>query len=203
MSSLASESGSSIQSANEIGQTDFDIDLTSLIINSLEQKDQSSLFPTAAAPPGFNQHSSFGFLLNPNAPNFTNTKPTSPIPLLTSEESCNSSERKKLFVGNLPSNTSLVDVLELFRPYGRVNEQLSTVKDDNYAFVHFYTEREAASAQRALNDSYFRSRYIRVQYSTSRGHIKKSKSKFLLLLDYIIFNNQQFNLTHLINLTVV
>lgn len=174
MSSLASESGSSIQSANEIGQYDFDIGLTSLIINSLEQKD--SLFPAAAAPPGFNQQSSFGFPLNPNAPNFVNTKPTSPISLITSSDNSNNNERKKLFVGNLPSNTSLADVLDLFRPYGRVNEQLSTVKDDNYAFVHFFTEREAACAQRALNDSYFRSRYIRVQYSTSRGHIKKSKS---------------------------
>ncbi len=86
-----------------------------------------------------------------------------------------SNQHKKLFVGNLPANTSLHEVLELFRQFGRVNEQLSTVKDDNYAFIHYYSEQDAESAQKALNDSYFKNRYIRVQYSTSTGHIKKTR----------------------------
>jgi len=90
-------------------------------------------------------------------------------------------QHKKLFVGNLPANTGLNEVLDLFRQFGRVNEQLSTVKDDNYAFIHYYSERDAELAQRALNDSYFKNRYIRVQYSTSTGHIKKTKRKYLII----------------------
>ena len=195
MSSLASESGSSIQSANDIGHDFMDIDLTSLIISSLEQHDRQSQQTSSSIPPGFShqtqkqqqQHSSLNtqlptdFQLNPNAPNFI----TGSMSQTNHMGDMYSSERKKLFVGNLPSSTGLSEVLDLFRPYGRVNEQLSTVKDDNYAFVHFYAECDAVCAQRALNDSYFRGRYIRVQYSTSRGHIKKSKSKRLLLNGHI------------------
>ena len=87
-------------------------------------------------------------------------------------------DRKKLFVGNLPPNTSLPELVELFKQFGRVNEQLSVVKDDNYAFIHFYSEKDAISAFKGMNDVLFKNRYIRVQYSTSRGHIKKSKSKY-------------------------
>ena len=90
----------------------------------------------------------------------------------------NCGDRKKLFVGNLPPNTSLPELVELFKQFGRVNEQLSVVKDDNYAFIHFYSEKEAISAFKGMNDVLFKNRYIRVQYSTSRGHIKKSKSKY-------------------------
>ena len=88
-------------------------------------------------------------------------------------------QQKKLFVGNLPTNTSIIELFELFKLYGQVNEQLSTVKDDNYAFIHYYSERDAECAQKALSDSYFKGRYIRVQYSHSKGHIKKTKRMFL------------------------
>jgi hypothetical protein len=39
----------------------------------------------------------------------------------------------KLFVGNLPTSTTLPELLTVFRKYGPVNEKLSVVKDQNYA----------------------------------------------------------------------
>lgn len=83
-------------------------------------------------------------------------------------------KRTKLFVGNLSSDTTLEELIELFGRYGVVNEKLCVVKDDNYAFIHFFSERSADEACQNLNDSFFKNRYIRVQYSTSQGHIKKT-----------------------------
>ena len=83
---------------------------------------------------------------------------------------------KKLFVGNLPSNTKLGEILEFFRKYGPINEKLSVVKDQNYAFVHFIHENDAKIALKETNDSLFKNRYIRVQFSTSQAHMKKSRT---------------------------
>jgi RNA recognition motif-containing protein len=85
-------------------------------------------------------------------------------------------DRTKLFIGNLPSSTRLCELVSIFKKYGRVNEKLSVVKDQNYAFIHFYNEKDAEIALNELNDSLFKDRYIRVQYSTSTGHVKKSKT---------------------------
>lgn len=85
-------------------------------------------------------------------------------------------DRTKLFIGNLPSSTRLCELVSIFKKYGRVNEKLSVVKDQNYAFIHFYNEKDAEVALNELNDSLFKDRYIRVQYSTSTGHVKKSKT---------------------------
>lgn len=83
---------------------------------------------------------------------------------------------KKLFVGNLPASTKLCELLEFFKKYGPINEKLSVVKDQNYAFVHFYNEDDAKRALKEANDSLFKNRYIRVQFSTSQAHVKKSKT---------------------------
>lgn len=93
-------------------------------------------------------------------------------------------QNTKLFVGNLPLKTTLVEMHHLFSKYGRINMNLSVVKEDNYAFIHFYEEKDAERACAALNNSLFKNRYIRVQFSTSMGHINKTsflnnnKSKF-------------------------
>lgn len=102
-------------------------------------------------------------------------KQQQPIQTTVRPPSASSCDKKKLFVGNLPANTTLDELVELFGKYGRVNRHLSVVKDDNYAFVHFYNESDAELAQYELNDSFFKNRYIRVQYSISQGHIKKPK----------------------------
>lgn len=86
----------------------------------------------------------------------------------------------KLFVGNLPTSTTLPELLEVFRKYGPINEALSVVKDHNYAFIHFYRREDAEVALREVNDSLFKNRYIRVQFSTSKGFTSKPKSKYLV-----------------------
>ena len=65
-------------------------------------------------------------------------------------------ERLCLISGNLPANTSLEELVAKFGEHGAVNEQLSVVKDDNYAFVHFWSEFDAERAYLALNDSFFK-----------------------------------------------
>ena len=85
-------------------------------------------------------------------------------------------DHRKLFVGNLPANTKLSEILEFFKKYGSINEKLSVVKDQNYAFVHFHSEDDAKIALREANDSLFKNRYIRVQFSTSQAHVKKSST---------------------------
>ena len=88
----------------------------------------------------------------------------------------NNVDYKKLFVGNLPANTKLNEILQVFRKYGPINEKLSVVKDQNYAFVHFIHENDAKIALKETNDSLFKNRYIRVQFSTSQAHMKKSRT---------------------------
>lgn len=51
-----------------------------------------------------------------------------------------------------------------------MNEKLSVVKDHNYAFIHFYNRKDAQVALKEVNDSLFKDRYIRVQFSTSQGY---------------------------------
>lgn len=116
---------------------------------------------------------------------FSTPPPPGFQPLGSSLSNKNSNSKTKLFVGNLPSDTLLEELISLFSKYGRVNEQLCIVKQDHYAFIHFYTEAEAVNALNNLNNSLFKNRYIRVQYSTSYGHIKKSKSMFYLNFSFI------------------
>jgi RNA recognition motif-containing protein len=125
------------------------------------------------APPLSSSSSEKYSLFNaPGQPPPTVHQPQPPIP----PQLLQFSDKKKLFVGNLPTNTTLAELVEMFKKYGQVNEQLSVVKDDNYAFIHFYNEADAERAYKALNDSFFKNRYIRVQYSVSKGHIKKSRT---------------------------
>lgn len=93
-------------------------------------------------------------------------------------QAANKQQVTKLFVGNLPTSTTLPELLEVFRKYGPVNEKLSVVKDQNYAFIHFYNRRDAEVALREVNDSLFKDRYIRVQFSTSQGYThNKTRSR--------------------------
>jgi RNA recognition motif-containing protein len=99
-----------------------------------------------------------------------------------------SGDKRKLFVGNLPAKTTLQELFNAFKVYGPINEQLCVVKDENYAFIHFHEEKDAEKAYIAMNDSFFKNRYIRVQYSTSQGHVKKTKSKFVYNILIILYN---------------
>jgi RNA recognition motif-containing protein len=66
----------------------------------------------------------------------------------------------KLFVGNLPTSTTLPELLAVFKRFGPVNEKLSVVKDQNYAFIHFYNRDDAKVALQEINDSLFKDRYM-------------------------------------------
>lgn len=102
-------------------------------------------------------------MMTPLIPEDTENRPASSGPV----------DRTKLFVGNLPANTPLPELLELFTPFGPINHQLCVVKDDNYAFVHFYSNKSAEDAVRAVNGAFFHGRYLRVEYSVSDGHLRK------------------------------
>ena len=86
-------------------------------------------------------------------------------------------QNTKLFVGNLPTSTTLPELLTVFRKHGPVNEKLSVVKDRNYAFIHFYNRKDAQLAMEEVNDSLFKDRYIRVQFSTSKNYTSNNKNR--------------------------
>lgn len=122
----------------------------------------------------------------------TVSSPSPPLPTYSSSSSSSLSlshnnrsvsERTKLFVGNLPDGTALVELFELFKPYGHLNHQLCVVKEGNYAFIHFFSERAAEKALQAVNGVWFRNRYLRVEYSVSNGHLPKKfeRSMFFVL----------------------
>lgn len=102
-------------------------------------------------------------------------------------------DRTKLFVGNLPNGTTLTELFELFSPYGRINHQLCVVKDDNYAFIHFYTDKAAELAVRNVNGMLFRKRFLRVEYSVSDGHLRKlTRRKFSSFLFFYFPNKNLY-----------
>jgi hypothetical protein len=101
--------------------------------------------------------------------------------MMMEESGCSSSSKQhitKLFVGNLPTSTTLPELLDVFKKYGPVNEKLSVVKDQNYAFIHFFNRKDAELALSEVNDSLFKDRYIRVQFSTSQGFTTKTKGYY-------------------------
>jgi hypothetical protein len=155
-------------------------------INSANSFNFSTFQPRSTAicaPTSISQSSSVTSVASINQHNmFNDILP--PIPTQQSQQADNL-DRKKLFVGNLPANTTLQELIELFGKFGRVNERLSVVKEDNYAFIHFYSDLDAHLAYNELNDSFFKNRYIRVQYSVSNAHMKKSKSKIQTYIDFL------------------
>ena len=82
------------------------------------------------------------------------------------------SDRKRLFVRNLPLNTNLYELMKLFTPYGRVKEHLSVVKDKNYAFICFYNKNEAQNAKNALNNALFKNKRIEVSFAKAKVYAK-------------------------------
>ena len=96
----------------------------------------------------------------------------------------------KLFVGNLPIGTTLSELLPIFKRFGPVDEQLSAVKQrDHYAFINFYHRKDAQVALQEINNSLFQDRYLRVQFSHSKHHFKRSTCNldtFLKNLDYFL-----------------
>lgn len=96
----------------------------------------------------------------------------------------------KLFVGNIPRTATLEDIISVFQRFGQIDEAHCAIKDNNYAFIHFYRREDAEQAQRELNNSLFMNRYIRVMFSNSTrtkgpNGSGNARSKF-----YISFNRR-------------
>ena len=84
----------------------------------------------------------------------------------------------KLYVGNLPIGTTLIELLPIFKRFGPVDEQSSTLNQRNqYAFIHFYHRKDAQVALQEINKSLFQDRYLRVQFSHSKHHPKRNTCK--------------------------
>ena len=118
-----------------------------------------------------------------SSPNSSNTSKHRPMSSGAQQELDDDEESNKhvtkLFVGNLPTSTTLQELLAVFKRFGPINEKLSVVKDQNYAFIHFYNRKDAQVALQEVNDSLFKDRYIRVQFSTSQGYtFNKFKGKY-------------------------
>lgn len=77
----------------------------------------------------------------------------------------------KLFVANIPFDSTDEDIRELFEPFGRVGDchvarDKGTQKSKGYAFVEM-AQPQAIEAIAALDGKYFRGRKLDVQQSTA------------------------------------
>lgn len=73
---------------------------------------------------------------------------------------------KTLFVGNLHASLEETDLLEIFRPYGRIVECCK--RWCHYGFIQFATEEEARLAFNNLNGSRVRGRPMRIEFQRKK-----------------------------------
>ena len=73
---------------------------------------------------------------------------------------------KTLFVGNLHASLEESDLLELFRPFGRIVECCK--RWCHYGFIQFALESEAQLAYNGLNGSKLRGRPMRIEFQRKK-----------------------------------
>lgn len=76
---------------------------------------------------------------------------------------------KKLFIGNLPSGCSRIELEDLLKKFGEVAE-CDVIANKNYGFVHMCSETEAQEAVTQLDSTNFMGNLIKVQFSTTDVH---------------------------------
>ncbi|HEY5658116.1 MAG TPA: RNA-binding protein [Myxococcota bacterium] len=81
---------------------------------------------------------------------------------------------KKLYVGNLPFNTSEEQLRDLFEQYGRTQSvnvivDRETGRSRGFAFVEFETSEAAQAAREALDGKDLEGRPLRVNEAHERG----------------------------------
>ena len=81
---------------------------------------------------------------------------------------------KKLYVGNLPFNTTEADLRELFEQHGAVQSvnvisDRETGRSRGFGFVEYEDESSAEKAQRALDGQDFGGRSLRVNEAHERA----------------------------------
>ena len=132
------------------------------INNSIETTDEYSS-PSKSSP---------GSLIQQNAASFFDESKED------EEETDGEKSVTKLFVGNLPFGTTLAELLPVFKKFGPVDEKLSAVKHrDHYAFINFYNRNDAQMALQEVNNSLFKDRYLRVQFSHSKQQFKSPSNR--------------------------
>jgi len=75
----------------------------------------------------------------------------------------------KVYVGDLGSSASKLDLEEAFSPYGRLTNVWVARNPPGFAFVEFEDNRDAEDAVRALDGRTICGRRVRVEMSTGRS----------------------------------
>lgn len=75
--------------------------------------------------------------------------------------------RTKVYIGNLPMDTSERDLQDLFDRYGRIRllDLKRVQKPPMFAFVEYEDERDAEDAVRGTNQKEFRGAHLRVEFA--------------------------------------
>lgn len=68
---------------------------------------------------------------------------------------------KKLYIGNLPYNTTAEEITELLSKYGTPSD-VRVIGDKGFGFAEMATQQEAEKAKDALDGSDFKGRPLRV-----------------------------------------
>ncbi|XP_071832132.1 RNA-binding protein lark-like isoform X2 [Apostichopus japonicus] len=76
---------------------------------------------------------------------------------------------KKLFIGNLPSGCTGMELEALLKKFGEVAE-CDVIANKNFGFVHMGSETEAQEAVTQLDSTSFMGNLIKVQFSTTDVH---------------------------------
>ena len=91
---------------------------------------------------------------------------------------------KTLFVGNLHASLEETDLLEIFRPFGRIVECCK--RWCHYGFIQFATEEEARLAFNNLNGSKVRGRPMRIEFQ--RKKVRKSGDQWMSAVEMLLFD---------------
>lgn len=106
------------------------------------------------------------------------------------------SGRNRLYVGNLPNDTTDAELIEIFKPYGEIAESfLNTEK--NFAFLKVDYRSNAERAKRELDGSVRKNRSLRVRFAPNATTLKVFNltpyiSNELLYKAFEIFGNVSF-----------
>ncbi|XP_052863540.1 hrp65 protein-like [Anopheles cruzii] len=81
------------------------------------------------------------------------------------------SGRNRLYVGNLTNDVTEEELIEMFRPFGEVNEMFMN-KEKNYAFVRVDYFSNAEKAKRELDGTARKNRVLRVRFAPNATAIR-------------------------------
>jgi RNA recognition motif-containing protein len=89
-----------------------------------------------------------------------------------------------LFVGNLHASLQEIDLIQVFRPFGRIVECCK--KWLHFGFVKFSTEEEACRAYVTLNGFRLKGRPMRLEFQNRTKKVKFKDSLIIILLFFFL-----------------